>query len=84
MELQMGATGPRRLVSQSGLEFTVGIKYETILSLYICFSLFVHSAGDTFKCDCVTIRPIVRHFSLGRLSVTVCCLNNVCAVLFLM
>lgn len=28
-ELQMGAVGPRQLVSARGLEFTVGIKYET-------------------------------------------------------
>lgn len=43
-ELQMGGTGPRQLVSQCGLEFTVGIKYETNMSLHICFPLFVHPA----------------------------------------
>lgn len=43
-ELQMGGIGPRQLVSQRGLEFTVGIKYETNMSLYICFPQFVHPA----------------------------------------
>lgn len=43
-ELQMGGVGPRQLVSQRGLEFTVGMKYETNMSLYICFPRFVHPA----------------------------------------
>lgn len=43
-KLQMGSIGPRRRVSQCGLEFTVGIKYETNMSLYICFTQFVHPA----------------------------------------
>lgn len=48
-ELQMGATGPRQLVSQRGLEFTVGIKYETNMSLYICFPQFVHPAVSSLS-----------------------------------
>lgn len=48
-ELQMGAAGPRRLVSQRGLEFTVGIKYETNMSLYICFPPFVHPAVSSLS-----------------------------------
>lgn len=43
-ELQMGGAGPRQLVSQRGLEFTVGIKYETNMSLYICFPLVCSSS----------------------------------------
>lgn len=66
-ELQMGGIGPRQLVSQCGLEFTVGIKYETNMSLYICFLQFVHPAVSL-------LAP--PPFFLLRLS----CLINLCRV----
>lgn len=48
-ELQMGAVGPRQLVSHGGLEFTVGIKYETniiILFASLLIQLFLFAQKD--------------------------------------
>lgn len=39
-ELQMGAGGARQLVSRRGLEFTVGMKYETNVIMLFA-SLFI-------------------------------------------
>lgn len=40
----MEITAPKQLVSQCGLEFTAGIKYEANMSLHMCFPQFVHPA----------------------------------------